>query len=96
MPSWKGIGKRLREMFTGRPLDDEFYLELEDAMIEADMGVRTAQELARGAARNGARKGPRLAAGHHGGAALGPARDAPGGQDSSSSAGLSTSFSCWE
>jgi fused signal recognition particle receptor len=55
MPSWKGIGKRLREMFTGRPLDDEFYLELEDAMIEADMGVRTAQELA-GALRATARE----------------------------------------
>jgi fused signal recognition particle receptor len=48
MPSWKGIGKRLREMFSARPLDADFYLELEDAMIEADMGVRTAQELVAG------------------------------------------------
>jgi fused signal recognition particle receptor len=45
MPSWRGIGKRLRELFVARPIDGDFFLDLEDAMIEADMGVRTAQEL---------------------------------------------------
>ena len=39
---WKGIGKRLRELFQAREFDDEFYAQLEDAMIEADMGVRIA------------------------------------------------------
>ena len=41
---WKGIGRRLRELFQSRDFDDEFFDELEDAMIEADMGVRTAAE----------------------------------------------------
>lgn len=48
MASWKGLGKRLRDLFAARSIDAEFFLELEDAMIEADMGVRTAQELAAG------------------------------------------------
>jgi len=42
--AWKGIGRRLRELFQGREFGDEFYDELEDAMIEADMGVRTAAD----------------------------------------------------
>jgi fused signal recognition particle receptor len=46
VPSWRGIGKRLRELFGRRPIDEEFFLELEDAMIEADMGVRIAGEMA--------------------------------------------------
>jgi len=41
---WKGIGKRLRDLFQAREFDDEFYERLEDAMIEADMGVRVAGE----------------------------------------------------
>jgi fused signal recognition particle receptor len=41
---WKGIGKRLRLLFQSREFGDEFFEELEDAMIEADMGVRTASE----------------------------------------------------
>jgi fused signal recognition particle receptor len=41
---WKGIGKRLRDLFQAREFDDEFYAQLEDAMIEADMGVRVAGE----------------------------------------------------
>ncbi|MGA2974863.1 MAG: signal recognition particle-docking protein FtsY [Spirochaetia bacterium] len=41
---WKGIGKRLRELFQARDFDDAFFAELEDAMIEADMGVRIASE----------------------------------------------------
>jgi fused signal recognition particle receptor len=36
---WKGIGKRLRELFAGRAFGEEFYQELEDAMMEADIGV---------------------------------------------------------
>ena len=43
--AWKGIGKRLRELFQAREFDDGFYDELEDAMIEADMGVRTASDV---------------------------------------------------
>lgn len=43
---WKGIGKRLRLLFQAREFGDEFFEELEDAMIEADMGVRTASEAA--------------------------------------------------
>jgi len=42
--AWKGIGRRLRELFQGREFGPELYEELEDAMIEADMGVRTAAE----------------------------------------------------
>jgi fused signal recognition particle receptor len=41
---WKGIGRRLREMFQAREFNEDFFSELEDAMIEADMGVRTASE----------------------------------------------------
>jgi fused signal recognition particle receptor len=41
---WKGIGKRLRELFQAREFNEEFFHELEDAMIEADMGVRIASE----------------------------------------------------
>ena len=41
---WKGIGKRLRLLFQAREFGEEFFEELEDAMIEADMGVRTASE----------------------------------------------------
>jgi fused signal recognition particle receptor len=39
---WKGIGRRLRDLFLSREFDDAFFLDLEDAMIEADMGVRAA------------------------------------------------------
>ncbi len=38
---WKGIGKRLRQLFQSREFGEEFFDELEDAMIEADMGVRS-------------------------------------------------------
>jgi len=41
---WKGIGRRLRELFQTRDFGDDFFDELEDAMIEADMGVRAASE----------------------------------------------------
>jgi fused signal recognition particle receptor len=41
---WKGIGRRLRELFQAREFDENFFHELEDAMIEADMGVRIASE----------------------------------------------------
>jgi fused signal recognition particle receptor len=41
---WTGFGKRLREVFRAREFDEGFFQELEDAMIEADMGVRTAAE----------------------------------------------------
>jgi fused signal recognition particle receptor len=41
---WKGIGRRLRELFQTREFDDRFFQDLEDAMIEADMGVGVATE----------------------------------------------------
>src|SRR5271157_2366254 len=41
---WRGIGRRLRELFQSRDFGDDFFDNLEDAMIEADMGVRTASE----------------------------------------------------
>ena len=52
---WKGIGKRLRELFQSREFDDGFFLDLADAMIEADMGVTVAAEAA-GALREAARR----------------------------------------
>jgi fused signal recognition particle receptor len=42
---WGGIGKRLRELLSSREPDEGLFAELEDAMIEADMGVRTASEM---------------------------------------------------
>jgi fused signal recognition particle receptor len=42
---WGGIGKRLRELLSSREPDEGLFEELEDAMIEADMGVRTASEM---------------------------------------------------
>ena len=42
--AWKGIGRRLRDLFSAREFGDEFYDDLADAMVEADMGVRVASE----------------------------------------------------
>ena len=42
--AWRGIGRRLRDLFQSREFGDEFFDELEDAMIEADLGVRSASE----------------------------------------------------
>ena len=42
--AWGSIGKRIRELL-GRPPSDELLGELEDAMIEADLGVKIASEL---------------------------------------------------
>jgi fused signal recognition particle receptor len=39
-----GIGRRLRELFQPRGFDEGFFDELEDVLIEADMGVRIASE----------------------------------------------------
>ena len=41
---WKGFGRRLRELFQAREFDEDFFHELEDAMIEADMGIRFAAD----------------------------------------------------
>ena len=41
---WKGIGKRLSDVFQARDFNDGFFEQLEDAMIEADMGVHVAAE----------------------------------------------------
>ncbi|HUI71649.1 MAG TPA: signal recognition particle receptor subunit alpha, partial [Spirochaetia bacterium] len=42
--AWMGLGKRLRELFQPREIDGTFFEELEDALIEADIGVRFAAE----------------------------------------------------
>jgi fused signal recognition particle receptor len=42
---WKGIGRRLRELLQSRDFNADFFTELEDAMIEADMGVRVATDV---------------------------------------------------
>lgn len=43
-----GLGKRLKELFQ-RPLrDEEFYDEVEDALVEADLGARVASEVVSG------------------------------------------------
>ncbi len=39
------FSKKLYSVFTGRRLDDEFYEELEDALISADMGVTAASQI---------------------------------------------------
>jgi fused signal recognition particle receptor len=44
--AWMGIGKKLRELFSRREFDDSFFDELEDAMMEADLGVAVASEAA--------------------------------------------------
>jgi fused signal recognition particle receptor len=41
---WTGLGKRLRELFQSRQFDGKFLDDLEDALIEADLGVRLASE----------------------------------------------------
>jgi fused signal recognition particle receptor len=43
---WGAIGRKLRELLSSRDLNEELFQELEDAMIEADMGVKTASEMA--------------------------------------------------
>jgi fused signal recognition particle receptor len=42
--AWTGLGKRLRELFQSRQFDGKFFDDLEDALIEADIGVRFASE----------------------------------------------------
>ena len=42
--AWKGFSTRLREMFRRREYDEGFFSELEDALIEADVGVRIASQ----------------------------------------------------
>ena len=42
--AWLAIGKRLREIFQSREFDRRFFEDLEDALIEADVGVRIASE----------------------------------------------------
>jgi fused signal recognition particle receptor len=42
--AWMGLGKRLREIFQARDFDGKFFEDLQDALIEADIGVRFASE----------------------------------------------------
>jgi fused signal recognition particle receptor len=42
---WGAIGKRIRELLSSREPNEELFQELEDAMIEADMGVALASEM---------------------------------------------------
>ncbi|MGA2765276.1 MAG: signal recognition particle-docking protein FtsY [Spirochaetia bacterium] len=51
----QGLGKRLHEIFQGREYDGEFFSDLEDALIEADMGARFSAEIIQGL-RESARK----------------------------------------
>ena len=39
------IGKKIFAAFSGRALDDDFYEELEEAMLTADMGVTAAEQI---------------------------------------------------
>ena len=39
------IGKKIFEAFSGRALDDDFYEELEEAMLTADMGVTATEQI---------------------------------------------------
>ena len=41
----ESFGKKIFELFKGRALDDEFYEELETAMISADMGVTATEQI---------------------------------------------------
>ena len=45
----KGFFTKLKEVFTGKPIDDEMYEELEDLLIQSDLGfdmtLRTIEEL---------------------------------------------------
>ncbi len=43
---WQAIGRKLRELLSSRDFSEELFQDLEDAMIEADMGVGTAAEIA--------------------------------------------------
>lgn len=39
------IGKKISAAFSGRALDDDFYEELEEAMLTADMGVTATEQI---------------------------------------------------
>lgn len=39
------IGKKIFAAFSGRALDDDFYEELEEAMLTADMGVTATEQI---------------------------------------------------
>lgn len=41
----ESFGKKIFELFKGRALDEEFYDELETAMISADMGVTATEQI---------------------------------------------------
>lgn len=41
----ESFGKKIFELFKGRALDDDFYEELETAMISADMGVTATEQI---------------------------------------------------
>ena len=41
----ESIGKKLFEIFKARELDDEFYEELEYALISSDFGVKSAENI---------------------------------------------------
>ena len=40
-----GIGGKIASVLTGRKIDEEMFDELEEALIEADMGIATAMNL---------------------------------------------------
>lgn len=46
---FKGLFKKVTQLFTGRAgIDDELYDELEETLIESDVGVQTATRLVSG------------------------------------------------
>ncbi|TVQ99681.1 MAG: signal recognition particle-docking protein FtsY [Spirochaetaceae bacterium] len=51
----KGLGAKLKALFTGSTDTDEFFEALEDSLIEADLGAAVAMEIS-DAVRSGARK----------------------------------------
>lgn len=42
---FQGIGRRLKEIFQAREMNEEFYLDLEDTLIEGDLGASVAEEI---------------------------------------------------
>jgi fused signal recognition particle receptor len=42
---FNGIGRRLKEIFQAREMNEEFFLNLEDTLIEGDLGVSVAEEI---------------------------------------------------
>ena len=42
---FKRFGEKLKSLFGGRKIDEEFFDELEDTLIEGDLGARLTDEI---------------------------------------------------